>query len=51
MTPKARWMYLKLRYVDIPKIVLKAQYLKLRKVFKKQQTVPGLVSLDKGYSA
>ena len=51
MTPKARWMYLKIRYMEIPKILLKAHYLKVKKLFTKQSPVPKLVSLDKSFSA
>ncbi len=51
MTSKARWMYLKLRYVEIPKIRLKAQFLRVKKLFAGQKQVVELPGLNKGFSA
>ncbi|MHB2148897.1 hypothetical protein ACX8XP_07570 [Calditrichota bacterium LG25] len=50
MTPRAKLMYLKLRYVEIPKILLKAQYLKIKKLFVRHQPAPEMVRLDKSLS-
>ncbi len=51
MTSKARWMYLKLRYVEIPKIRLKAQVLRIKRLFSGQKQTVELPNLNKGFSA
>lgn len=51
MTSKARWMYLKLRYVEIPKIRLKAQVLRVKRLLKGQKQTAEILNLNKSFSA
>ncbi len=50
MTPKARWLYLKLRYFEVPKIIVKAHFLKAKKIFLRPKPVTELVKINEGVS-
>jgi len=51
MTSRARWMYFKLRYMEIPRLFAKAYFLKMKRFIAGSKPVPETLKLDKSFSA